>query len=487
MMNDKFREECGVFGIWGHADAAACAALGLVALQHRGQESAGVAASCNGRIERVCRAGSAINLLADEEVKALSGSVAIGHVRYSTVGGTGLRNAQPIVLDCPQAHAALCHNGQIVNFEDLRIRLSELGATWLTSSDSELVLQLCKVSKQAGIIDAIIEALSQVQGAFSLLLVANDELIVARDPHGFRPLCMGRLGEAVVVCSETCALDAVGATYVREIEPGEITVISPAGATVMKRLAEPRSAHCVFEHIYFARPDSYVFGDHVGSVRVRLGRQLAREAPVDADIIVPVPESGTWAALGYQAESGLPLRLGFVRNPYVGRTFIEPFTGTRGTHRKLKLNPVPNVLDGQRVVLIDDSIVRGETMARIVNMARQAGAEEVHVRIASPPTIASCFYGIDTPVRSQLIAAEHSVEEIRETIGAASLAYLSLESLLDAVGQNGGNYCTACYTGNYRVLPPGLARSSAHDCVACTQPAFVDLEQLQTTGPIKME
>ena len=455
-MNDKFRDECGVFGIYGHIEAVKYTTLGLTALQHRGQHSSGIAVNDAGRIRRICRSGTTANLIADNEVKTLRGTVAIGHVRYSTVGEISLANAQPIMLQCPQGQMALCHNGQIVNFHELKENLSVLGVTWLSTSDSELVLQLCGISKQTAPLDAIVEALERLEGAFSLLLLTNDDLIVARDPHGFRPLCMGYLDGAVIVCSETCALDAVGARYIKEIEPGEVIAIGRAGMRTMRYSRGKKMAHCIFEHVYFARPDSSVFGKNVGAVRLKLGYNLARETCVDADVIVPIPESGMWVALGYQAECGLPLSLGLVRNSYVGRTFIEPQVKRDESVMKLKLNPVRSVLAGKRVVLIDDSIVRGETMARIVGMVRKAGAKAVHVRIGSPPTIAPCFYGINTPTKSELIAAEHSINEVRRLIGADSLRYLSLEGLLDAIGSNRLSYCTACYTGDYRVCPPNI-------------------------------
>lgn len=454
--NDKFREECGVFGISGHPEAVKYTIVGLAALQHRGQESSGIAAIHEGQIKRVCSYGSVANLAAERDIKTLNGSSAIGHVRYSTIGESNLTNAQPLLLECPQGQVALCHNGQIVNFEDVKSGLQ--GVTWLTTSDSELLLQLCKISEQRLVIDAVIESLACLKGAFALLLLTKDELIAVRDPHGFRPLCMGRLDKATIVCSETCALDAVGAEYIGEVAPGEINVIGRSGISSTRYSFNPERAHCIFEHVYFSRPDSYVFGDHVGTVRSALGRALAREAPVEADVVVPIPESGMWSALGYQAESGLPLRLGLVRNAYMGRIFIEPHIGRRHDGRKLKLNPVPAILKGMRVVLIDDSIVRGETIARIVQDVRSAGAKEVHVRIGSPPTIGSCFYGINTPDKSELIAATRSVSEVQTMIGADSLQYLSLEGLLEAVGKNKSNYCTACYTGNYRVWPPALPR-----------------------------
>ena len=481
--DDKFRDECGVFGVWGDADAVAHTLVGLTALQHRGQDSSGIAVTQGSQVHRVCRAGSTVHLTSDDEVRVLQGHSAIGHVRYSTVGGSCLANAQPIVLNCPQGHIAVCHNGQIVNFQDLKQELSNVGATWQSDSDTEVVLQLCARSKHSMIMDAILETLSLLQGAFALLLLVNSELIAARDRHGFRPLCLGRLNEGFVVCSETCALDAVGACYLREIEPGEVLSIGDAGITSRRYSSSLERAYCIFEHVYFARPDSHVFGESVGGVRTRLGRNLARESPADADVIVPVPDSGMWVALGYQEESGLPLRLGLVRNNYVGRIFIEPAANRSKSNTKLKLNPVPAVLAGQRVVLIDDSIVRGETMTRIVKAVRGAGATEVHLRIGCPPTIAPCYYGINTPTKAELIAAQCSVEEIRRQIGADSLHYLSLEGLLASMGGARSNYCTACYTGHYRVCPPHVGQAIQQSGPSRDQGIAVGDEQhgMQTT------
>jgi amidophosphoribosyltransferase len=453
---DKFRDECGVFGIWGHPKAVECTLRGLAALQHRGQDSCGIATSVSGQIQRLCRSGMTGNLAADPALAMLTGGIAIGHVRYSTVGECSLANAQPIVLRCPQADVALCHNGQLVNIEELKKEVIALGVDILTSSDSELILQLCRTSSFPSAVDSIAGSLPRLQGAYSLLLLANDELIAARDPHGFRPLCMGRLGDAIVVCSETCALDAIGAQYFREIEPGEVTVIGQSGVRNMGSPRRAPKAHCIFEHVYFSRPDSYVFEQSVAAVRSRLGRNLAMEAPVDADVIVPIPESGMWVALGYQQATGIPMHPGLVRNSYVGRTFIDPDSEKRSDKVQLKLNAVASVVEGKRVLLIDDSIVRGTTIAGIVENMRHVGAKEVHVRIGSPPTVASCFYGINTPDRTELIAAEHSVEEIRRAINADSLAYLSLQGLLDAVEAKKNDYCTACYTGQYIVKPLGV-------------------------------
>jgi amidophosphoribosyltransferase len=453
-MHDKFKDECGVFGIFGHPEAANMAYLGLYALQHRGQESGGIAAS-DGEQVRVSKAmGYVADTFDTEALAALPGSMAIGHVRYSTAGASKLTNAQPILIDCAHGQIAIGHNGNLVNARELRDELVSQGSIFQSSSDTEVVLHLYARSKAPIIEDAIVESVSQVQGAFSFVLLARDRLVAVRDPHGFRPLALGRLGEGWVVCSETCAMDLIGATYVRDVAPGEVLVIGAQGTRSIKPFPPAPLAHCIFEHVYFARPDSYVFGQSVNEVRTNLGRILAREESVDADVVVPVPDSGVCAAMGFAEESGIPLRMGLIRNHYVGRTFIEPQAAIRHFGVRVKLNPVRSILDGKRVILIDDSIVRGTTSRKIVKMVRAAGAREVHVRISCPPTISPCFYGVDTPRRSELIAATHTLEEITTYLDADSVAYLSLEGLLTAVGQQRGSYCSSCYTGRYPVEFP---------------------------------
>jgi amidophosphoribosyltransferase len=453
-MHDKFKDECGVFGIFGHPEAANMAYLGLYALQHRGQESGGIAAS-DGEQVRVSKAmGYVADTFDTEALAALPGSMAIGHVRYSTAGASKLSNAQPILIDCAHGQIAIGHNGNLVNARELRDELVSQGSIFQSSSDTEVVLHLYARSKAPTIEDAIVQSVSQVQGAFSFVLLARDRLVAVRDPHGFRPLALGRLGEGWVVCSETCAMDLIGATYVRDVAPGEVLVISAQGTRSIKPFPPAPLAHCIFEHVYFARPDSYVFGQSVNEVRTNLGRILAREESVDADVVVPVPDSGVCAAMGFAEESGIPLRMGLIRNHYVGRTFIEPQAAIRHFGVRVKLNPVRSILDGKRVVLIDDSIVRGTTSRKIVKMVRAAGAREVHVRISCPPTISPCFYGVDTPRRSELIAATHTLEEITTYLDADSVAYLSLEGLLTAVGSQRGSYCSSCYTGRYPVEFP---------------------------------
>ncbi len=451
---DKFKDECGVFGIYGHPEAANMTYLGLYALQHRGQESAGIAAVNNDRLHLSRAVGYVADAFDEEALAGLQGRAAIGHVRYSTAGESKLINAQPILIDCAHGEIALCHNGNLVNANEVRRDLVSRGSIFQTNSDTEVVLHLYARSKASTTEDAIVESVSQVRGAFSFVLLTKDNLIAIRDPQGFRPLAVGKLGDATIVCSETCALDLIGATYVRDVEPGEVFVIGRSGFKSFKPFPPAPAAHCVFEHVYFARPDSEVFGQSVNEVRTGFGRLLAREAPVDADVVVPVPDSGVCAAVGYAEESRIALRMGLIRNHYVGRTFIQPQQSIRGFKVKVKLNAVRSILEGRRVVLVDDSIVRGTTSRKIVKMIKAAGAKEVHMRISCPPTISPCYYGINTPSRSELIAATHSADEILGFLGADSLVYLSLDGLLKAVGPSSGQYCTSCYTGNYPVEPP---------------------------------
>ena len=402
--SDKFKDECGVFGIFGHPEAANLTYLGLYALQHRGQESAGMVVSDGVKL-RVSRAmGHVADAFDESALAALPGHLAIGHTRYSTAGDSTLQNAQPILIDCAHGQIAIAHNGNIVNARDLRDRLVRDGSIFQTSSDTEVVLHLYARSREHTVEDALIESISQVTGAFSSVLLTKDRLIAARDPHGFRPLALGRLGEAFIVCSETCALDLIGATYVRDVEPGELLIISEGGLRSVRPFPPARLSHCIFEHVYFARPDSYVFGKSVNEVRTELGRILAGESGVPADVVVPIPDSGVCAATGFADAAGLPMAMGLIRNHYVGRTFIQPQQAIRHFSVRIKLNPVRSVLEGRKVVLVDDSIVRGTTSRKIVRMVRAAGATEVHLRISCPPTISPCFYGVDTPDKSQLIA-----------------------------------------------------------------------------------
>ena len=452
--SDKFKDECGVFGIYGHDNAASLTYLGLYALQHRGQESAGIATANDGKLTLRRAMGYVGDAFNDRMLSELPGRSAIGHVRYSTFGDSRIVNAQPILIDCAHGQIALCHNGNLVNAGDLREQLVRAGSIFQTNSDTEVILHLYAKSVAETAEDAIVESVSQVSGAFSLVMLTPDSLIAVRDPHGFRPLALGRIGDTYVVCSETCAMDLIGAEYVREVEPGEVLVIGPSGLRSYMPFAPTPSAHCIFEHVYFARPDSYVFGKSVNEVRTNLGRLLADESGVEADAVVPIPDSGLCAALGYAESSGVPLKMGLIRNHYVGRTFIQPHQSVRGLKVKVKLNTVRSILEGKRIVLVDDSIVRGTTSKKIVSMIKAAGAREVHMRISCPPTVSPCYYGIDTPHRDELIAAKHSVDEIRDYMGADTLAYLSMDGLQQAVGDSHPDYCTACYTKNYPVEPP---------------------------------
>jgi amidophosphoribosyltransferase len=382
-------------------------------------------------------------------ISKLPGESAIGHTRYSTAGDTVLTNAQPVVIDCNKGKLALGHNGNLTNAIELRKKLEHRGSIFQTTSDTEVIVHLIARSNARNLSGAIADALNQVEGAYSLLLLTPDEIFAIRDPRGFRPLAIGRLNGSWVAASETCAFDLIDAEYVRDVEPGEMVRISRSGLESIRFAPEKQNQFCIFEHVYFSRPDSVVFGKPVNETRERLGRLLAQEHPVEADIVVPVPDSGVPAAVGYAAESGIPFRMGLIRNHYVGRTFIEPSQAIRDFGVKLKLNPIRRMIEGKRVILVDDSIVRGTTSRKIVRLVREAGAIEVHVRISCPPTISPCYYGVDTPRREELIAANNSVEEIRQYLGADSLGYVSLPSLRAAVQDTKGNFCTSCYTGSY--------------------------------------
>jgi amidophosphoribosyltransferase len=458
---DKFREECGVVAIYQHPEAETLAYLGLHALQHRGQESAGIVSSDGMALHIHKSMGLVADIFTEKKLSRIRGTLAIGHTRYSTTGDSALLNAQPIMVQSNKGMIALAHNGNLTNAQEIRGRMEAQGSIFQTSSDTEVIVHLIAQSREHTLPEAMADALRRVEGAFSLVMISPDRIFAARDPRGFRPLAMGRIKaqgdrhqDTIVFASETCAFDLVGATYEREVKPGELVIVGPEGGpdgTISRFYASamPQSS-CIFEHVYFSRPDSRVFGRSVQESREALGRQLALEAPADADLIVPVPDSGVTAAMGYASESGIPLRFGLIRNHYVGRTFIEPQQSVRDFGVKLKLNPVRSLLEGKRVVLIDDSIVRGTTSKKIVRMIRNAGAKEVHMRISCPPTISPCFYGVDTPRKKELIAANNTVEEIRKYIGADSLAYLSLSGLKRACHDGEKTtYCTACYTGTY--------------------------------------
>ena len=449
---------CGIFGVYGHPEAANLTYLGLHALQHRGQEAAGIVSS-DGRTLHVKRVtGLVADAFNEAALARLPGRAATGHTRYATSGSSDLRNAQPLTVEYSHGHLAIAHNGNLVNAGTIRARLEASGSIFQSSSDTEVIVHLIAHAREPDTVDRVVTALKQVEGAYSLLFQTESKLIAVRDPHGFRPLALGRLKDAFVFASETCAFDLIEAEFIRELDPGELVVVDSAGLRSFHPFGPRLPEHfCVFEQVYFARPDSRVNGQSVYRVRERLGRLLAREHPVDADVVIPVPDSGIAAAIGYARESGIPYDMGLIRSHYVGRTFIEPQQSIRHFGVKLKLNAVREVLDGKRVVVIDDSIVRGTTSRKIVKMIRAAGAREVHLRISSPPTTNPCYYGIDTPTRSELIASSHSPAEIARYVTCDSLGYLSVDGLLDAVdaprlanGERTG-YCAACFTGDYPV------------------------------------
>lgn len=456
-----FSDECGVFGVCDSEDAANLAYLGLYALQHRGQESAGIASLDEGRIRVEREMGYVADVFDEARLSRLPGRTAIGHVRYSTAGASLLENAQPIVFATGRGPLALAHNGNLVNAREIRNVLESKGAMFTTTSDSEVILHLVARSQAPTLTGAIAEALLEVRGAYSIVILSREGIFAARDPNGIRPLSLGVREGSPVVASETCAFDLIGAKFERDVEAGEIVKLSREGFS-SHRFAFPLSTPCVFEHVYFARPDSMVFGRSVAASRQGFGRRLAREHPAQADVVVAVPDSGMYPALGYAEESKIPFALGLVRNHYVGRTFIEPKQAIRHFGVKVKLNPVREVVEGKRIVLVDDSIVRGTTSRKIVRMLREAGAREVHVRVSSPPTMNSCHYGIDTPTKDELIAANKSVEEIREFIEADSLGYLSVEGMLEAFGRPMQATCTACFTGVYPVEIEDEEREKEH-------------------------
>lgn len=448
-MHDKFQDECGVFGIFGHADAARLAYLGLYALQHRGQESCGIVCSDAAELRLERAMGYVADAFDQTRLDRLPGSSAIGHVRYSTAGEVSIREAQPFLVTCQHGQVAVCHNGNLPFAREERRRLEREGAIFSATSDTEVILHRIARSRANTVSDAIAEVLRETEGAFSMLFLTPSELIAVRDPRGFRPLALGKLGDAWVLASETCAFDLIDAEYVRDVEPGEMIVINKGGLNSSFPLPTRQHAVCIFEHVYFARPDSLIFGRSVNESRHKMGRQLAIEQPAEADIVVPVPDSGVAAAIGYSAQSGISFRQGLVRNHYVGRTFIEPKQSIRSFGVRIKLNPVRDLIAGRRIVLIDDSIVRGTTSKKIVQMVREAGATEIHVRISCPPTISPCYYGVDTPNKADLIAAQMSVEEIRKFIDADSLGYLSLDGMMKATGISPQAACVACWNEKY--------------------------------------
>lgn len=453
--NDKFHDECGVVAIYGHPEAANLAYLGLYALQHRGQESAGITSTDNGQMYREIGMGLVADVFSTKRIKRLPGKMALAHNRYSTSGESKIMNAQPCLINYAKGSLALAHNGNLVNADMIREALVEEGAIFQSTNDSEVIVHLIAHSHSETFVEQVVEALLAVNGAYSLALMTENEIVAARDPYGFRPLCLGKLDGAYIVASESCVMDLIEAEFIREIEPGEVLLINENGLSSFFpfRRMEPR--RCVFEHIYFARPDSFLFGEHVYSVRKRMGVALALQSPVEADIVVPVPDSGNISALGFSEESGIRFEMGLIRNHYVGRTFIEPKSQIRHFGVKVKLNAVKQIIKGKRVVIIDDSIVRGTTSRKIVKMLREAGAKEVHVRISSPPTLYPCFYGIDTPNREELIASKHTLEETRRYITADTLEYLDIDNMMEIMNGEKSSYCAACFDGNYAVPVDG--------------------------------
>jgi len=451
--SDFMKHECGIFGVFGHPEAARISYLGLYALQHRGQESAGIVACCEGRLSRHREMGMVHDVFRKEALDRLPGNSAIGHVRYSTAGSSLLKNAQPILVDYARGPLAVAHNGNLVNAQPLRETLEKSGSIFQSTSDSEVIVHLVARSQEEKIELALAEALRKVQGACSIIIMNAKCMIGARDVYGFRPLCLGKLKGGYLLASESCAFDIVDAEFIRDIEPGEMVVIDDSGVRSMQ-IGGPkpdRLGVCIFELIYFSRPDSIVFGRDVERVRQNMGAVLCREAPVEADLVIPVPDSSNAAALGYALESGIPFQMGLIRNHYIGRTFIEPSQSIRDFGAKLKYNPIRTALKGKRIIVVDDSIVRGTTSRKIVKMIRNAGAKEIHTRISSPPIAHPCFYGIDTPTREELIGASNTVDEIRDYLTVDSLHYLSPKGLVKAAGGNPDEFCLACFTGDYPI------------------------------------
>src|ERR1700758_4040713 len=466
--DDRFHDECGVFGVFGHPEAANLTYLGLYALQHRGQESAGIVASTGSDLNLHRAMGEVEEIFQPSVLAKLPGSSAIGHTRYSTAGDKALLNAQPILVDCSKGKIAVGHNGNLTNALEHRRRLEHRGSIFQSNSDTEVIVHLIARSQARNFSGALGDALNQLEGAYSLLVLTPEELYAVRDPRGFRPLALGKIAtrdgsNAWAVASETCAFDLMNAEYVRDVEPGEMVRISRSGIESIRFSPPKPHQYCIFEHVYFSRPDSIIFGRSVTNSREMLGRLLAQEHPVEADMVVPIPDSGVPAAIGYSLESGIPFRMGLIRNHYIGRTFIEPSQAIRNFGVKLKLNPVRSLIEGKRVVLVDDSLVRGTTSRKIVRMVRESGATEVHMRISCPPTISPCYYGVDTPTREELIASSSTPAEICKFIGADSLGYVSLAGLKKAVNDTRGDYCTSCYTGVY---PTDLVQLEVRNAIA---------------------
>lgn len=449
-MFDELHEECGLFGVFNHPKASHLTYLGLYALQHRGQESAGIVSSDGKKMYEHRGMGLVAQVFDEKILQGLSGSTAIGHNRYSTTGQSRASNIQPLLVDCRVGKVVLAHNGNLVNAREKRNEMESEGSIFGTTLDSEIILHLIARSKKRSVDEMIIDALNQVNGAFSLLILADGKLIGVRDPYGFRPLCLGRLDGSYILASESCALDILGAEYVRDIEPGEFVIIDDGGIRSLTIGKTEHQAKCIFEFIYFSRPDSIIYDTNVDKIRRRLGIALAKFHPVDADLVISVPDSSNTSSLGFAQESGIPFELGLIRNHYVGRTFIQPEQSIRDGNVRIKFNPVKGVLEGKRIVVVDDSIVRGSTMRKLVTMLKKSGVKEVHLRICSPPIKFPCFFGIDTPARSELIASSHSVSEIQEYLQVNSLEYLTIEQLRSVV-KDPDNFCYACFSGEYPV------------------------------------
>lgn len=464
IFSDKLREECGIFGVFGHQDAARITELGLFALQHRGQEACGIVSSDSADLHQVRAKGLVADVFDEAALKSLPGTAAIGHTRYSTTGANTIREVQPFSVACQHGQIAVCHNGNLPFAKSERERLEYAGAIFSSTSDTETILHNVARMGAQNAIEAIERVLQTTTGAFSLLFLTPESLIAVRDPRGFRPLALGKIGAAWCVASETCAFDLVDAEYVRDVAPGEMLVIDKDGLRAFKPFPKTNPAQCIFEHVYFARPDSLVFGRSVNESRHKMGKQLALEHPVEADLVVPVPDSGVAAAIGFARESGINYRQAIIRNHYIGRTFIEPTQAIRSLGVRLKLNPIKSLIEGNRVVLVDDSIVRGTTSKKIVEMVREAGAAEVHLRISCPPTVSPCYYGVDTPHKDQLIAANMSVKEICDFIAADSLGYLSLNGMLEAVGIAETSSCVACWSEKYPI--PLKEQTETELCIA---------------------
>ncbi len=450
-LDDHFHDECGVFGVFEHPEAANLTYLGLYAQQHRGQESAGIVCTNGHQFHSHRGVGLVADVFHKAAIKKLKGKRSIGHVRYSTSGESGLRNCQPFSYEYAHGGIAMCHNGNIVNAPELRHELEKMGSIFQSTSDTEVLIHLVARSRCTTMRERLAEAIMRLEGGFSLLVLVEKRLVGVRDRHGLRPLVLGKLGDTWVLSSETCAFDLIGATYVRDIEPGEMVVIEEGSIESIRLFEQPEPRFCVFEYVYFARPDSNLEGINVYQARYRIGEELAREAPADADLVIPVPDSGTPPAMGYAEAAGLPLQMGLIRNHYIGRTFIEPKQSIRNFGVKLKLNPNRELIEGKRVVLVDDSIVRGTTSRKLVEMVRKAGAKEVHMRISSPPTRHSCYYGIDTPDEDQLMANKMNIEEMCKALDADSLAFVSFEGLYRAIGKPRCAHCDACFSGDYPV------------------------------------